>query len=78
MHADPESAKKTDSLIVFFCTFGIRRHKSCAKNISEIDYRRQSYKINLVLKMFALLGLADIKAVQKTLVKLTTGDNPIK
>jgi len=36
-HANPKSAKKTDNLTVFFCAFGICRHKSCLLNIGEID-----------------------------------------
>ncbi len=39
VRADPESAKKTDNLIVFFGTFGICARKSCLYNDDEIDPR---------------------------------------
>jgi hypothetical protein len=35
--ADPESAKKTDNLTVFFCAFRICAHKSCLYNVDQID-----------------------------------------
>jgi len=38
-HADPESAKNTVKLSVFFCTFGIWAGKSCSLNVGKIDFR---------------------------------------
>ncbi len=34
----PKAPKKTVWLSIFFCAFGIFRHKSCLLNVVEIDY----------------------------------------
>jgi len=42
MYYMPRSQKRkkdTDALTVFFYAFGLYEHKSCAKNIGEIDYQ---------------------------------------
>jgi len=39
MHADPQSTKNTDSLIVFFALLGSVRVKASNKHVDEIDHR---------------------------------------
>jgi len=40
---EPESAKKTVKLSIFFCAFGICAHKSCSLNVGEIDAKRANF-----------------------------------
>jgi len=52
--ADPESAKKTDNLTVFFALFGSACVKALCKHVDEIDYRCR-YSITFRASFFFLL-----------------------
>jgi len=86
-HQDPKSAKNTVKFPVFFCAFGIWAHKSCLKNVDEIDPRDQFHQCSMYsfytcrsqkrkktvkVSIFSmLLGSTRAKALRKILIKLT-------